>query len=150
MTLMLYVRSLFSAVTALTEHLKAFDRADKFVEIEPLTEAIAQVLANLANGLNRGQPLQPLPPLAEDLAVICDRIEQLHSDRLSEVTAHSTDTTPTLQAVQQQMPVVTSLSRIVRAVMVMHSAVGRLRSPLRLPEKCLPEKCLPEKCLPEK
>ena len=127
MTLMLYIRSLFSAVTALTEHLKAFGRADKFVEIEPLTEAIPQVLANLADGLNRGQPLQPLPPLAEDLAVICGRIEQLHSDRLSEVTAHTTDTTPTLQAVQQQTPVVTSLSRIVRAVTVMHSAVGRLR-----------------------
>ncbi len=131
MTLMLYVRSLFSAVTALAEHLKGVGGrvggADRFVEIEQLSEAIAKVLNNLADALNQEQPLQPLPPLAEDLAMICDRIEQLHSTRLSEVTAHSTYTTPTLQAVRQQTPVATSLSRIVRAVTVMHSAVGRLR-----------------------
>ena len=135
MTLMLYIRSLFSAVTALSEHLKGVrervgegvGEADKFVEIEQLSEKIAKVLNNLADALNRGQPLQPLPPLAEDLAVICDRVQQLHSARISEVTARSTHTTPTLQAVQQQTPVATSLSRIVRAVTVMHSAVGRLR-----------------------
>ncbi len=96
------------------------------VEIKQLTEAIAKVLNNLADALNQGQPLQPLPPLADYLAVICDRVEQLHSTRISEVTARSTHTTPTLQAVRQQTPVATSLSRIVRAVTVMHSAVGRL------------------------
>ncbi len=133
MTLMLYVRSLFSSVTALMKHTDRLNKAHQAEQIEPLAKAIEQVLNNLANVLDQHQPLQPLPPLTDDLATISSQVEQLQSARLSEIMAHSTTAesanlltaSPTWQAVEKQTPIVTELSRIVRAVTIMYRTIER-------------------------
>ncbi len=154
MTLILYVRVLFNAVTALGEHSQDFAQdfsrdfgqnfsqdfrakpktgsveTDRLTQVEQLLAATEHALLNLAIALNSQQPLQSLPPLADYLATICDRVEELHTARLLEmkdkVSSSATATTPTLQAIQIQTPIATELSRIVRAVTVMHSAASRI------------------------
>lgn len=128
MTLMLYIHSLFSSITTLIEHSNEFNGEAQFAQIRQLTEAIEQVLNNLADAFNRGQGLQPLPPLDDYLAVICDRIKQLHTARIAEISLRPVTTTPTLQAIRQQTPVVTELNLIVRAVTIMHCTISRIQS----------------------
>ncbi|WP_319423604.1 FUSC family protein [Pleurocapsa sp. FMAR1] len=124
-TLMLYIRSLFISVTTLTEHSRKVNGVDRLAEVEQLTEAIEQVLDNLADTLNGGQKLLPLPPLDEYLLAISDRIKQLHTARISEIATHLTATT-TLQAVRTHTPVATELNQIVRAVTIMHCTIDRI------------------------
>ena len=125
MTMVLYIRSLFTYVTTLTEHLREL-KGERLVLIEPLTTALEQVLSNLADAIAQKQTLQPLPPLDDYLAPICDRIQQLHTARLSEIRTAPVTTTPTLQAVKAKTPVVTELNRIIRAVTIIHCTVGRI------------------------
>ncbi|WP_172657278.1 FUSC family protein [Myxosarcina sp. GI1] len=127
MTLMLYIRSFFSSVTALSEHLAELSEENRFAHIEDLTEAIARVLDNLATALNRGEEPQPLPALDNYLAVIGDRLEKLHAARFLEMTAHSIAVTPTLRSIREQTPVATELNRIVRSVTIMHCTISRMR-----------------------
>lgn len=128
MTLLLYIRSLFSSTTTLVEHSSEFSGEIQFAQIRQLTEAIEQVLNNLASTIARRQKLQPLPPLEDYLAVICDRIFQLHTARISEIASHLVKTTPTLLSVRQQTPIATQLSRIVRGVTIMHQTIDRSAS----------------------
>lgn len=131
MTLMLYIRSLFSSITTLIEHSNEFRgeaQEAQFTQIRQLTEAIEQVLHNLADAFNQRQELQPLPPLNDYLVVICYRIKQLHTARIAEISLRPITTTPTLQAIRQQTPVATELNRIVRAVTIMHSSISRMQS----------------------
>lgn len=128
MTLMLYIRSLFSSVTTLTEHLQEFGGTYQFTDIQQLANEIEEVLINLADALHQRQTPQPLPPLDNYLESICDRIERLHNARISEITTHLDTTTPTLQAVREQTPVATVLHRIVRAVKIMHCAISRMEA----------------------
>lgn len=127
MALMLYIRSLYSSIITLTEHLRESSSGAQFSHIEQLSNAIEQALLGLAGAIACKQPLQPLPPLDDYLDAVCDRISQLHSNRLSEMTLHSAKTTQTLQAVTTQTPVATALSQIVRTVKGMHSTIARLR-----------------------
>ncbi|PZO55527.1 MAG: hypothetical protein DCF15_10385 [Phormidesmis priestleyi] len=133
MTLILYIRSLFSSVTALIDHADELSEADQCEQVRQLAETIEQVLNNLADVLSQQQLLQPLPPLADYLAVISDQVQQLHTARLSGITRHSAmvgpatlrAASPTLQAVEKQTPVATELSRIVRAVTIMYGTIER-------------------------
>ncbi len=139
MTLMLYVRGLFSSVTALIEHSGRLSGDNEAYQSEPirqLAEALEQVLINLADVLDQQQPLQPLPPLAESLAVINSQVQQLHTARLLEITTRTAiaesatvpTASPMLQAVEKQTPVATELSRIVRAVTIMYRTIERGQS----------------------
>lgn len=130
MALMLYVRSLFSSTTILIEYLKKISAEKQFDHIEQLTNAIEQVLLNLADTIGHRQTLQPLPPLDDYLEAICDRVHQLHITRLSEIAIHSVQPmqTPTLQAVRTQTPVAAELGRIVRAIKGLHITASRLEA----------------------
>ena len=130
MALMLYIRSLFSSITTLTEHVTG-SNGEKQLEEQPdqireLTQAIEQALNSLADALEQGQPPLPLPPLDRYVGALGDRIEQLHTTRISEIAAHRATTTPTLQAIRSQTPVATELKRIVRAITVMHCTLDRM------------------------
>ena len=132
MTLMLYIRSLFSSVTALIEHSDELNEAPQSGQVKQLAEAVEQVLSNLADVLSQQQPLQPLPPLADYLSIISEQVQQLHTARLSEIASSAMvepaaipTASPTLQAVAKQTPVATELSRIVRAVAIMHGTIER-------------------------
>ena len=127
MALMHNIRSFYSSTITLTEHLNAASHDHRFSHIEQLSNAIEQALLGLSTAIACQQSLQPLPPLDEYLDTACDRIQQLHRDRLVEMTAHSAKMTPTLQAITTQTPVVTALSQITRTVKGMHSTVARLR-----------------------
>ncbi|MGB3299497.1 MAG: FUSC family protein [Phormidesmis sp.] len=128
MTLMLYIRSLFSSTTILTEHFKRLNSESQLAYIEQLTNAIEQSLLSMASAIAGKQALQPLPPLDDYLEAICDRVNQLHVTRLSELAAQPATTTPTLQFVRTQTPVATELSRITRTVKGIHSAIHRLET----------------------
>lgn len=140
MALMLYIRSLFSSVTTLTEHVKGLNGAqpeEQPGQIRELSQAIEQVLNNLADALNQEQQPLPLPPLERYVEALGDRIEQLHTTRISEIAAHQATITPTLQAIRHQTPVATELKRIVRAITVMHCTLDRMIRLLK-PLKALP------------
>lgn len=126
MTLILYIRGFFSSVTTLLEHQREFKVQDQFANIEPFVDTIVQVLENLANCLEKGLTPQPLPDITIHLEAIRDRVQQLHSDRISELS-QSRQVTPTLQAVREQTPVSIQLKRIAREVTIMHCTVARLQ-----------------------
>ena len=125
-TLMMYTRSLFISVTTLSEHTRKVKGADRLAGVEHLTDAIEQVLDNLAHTLNGEQKLQPLPPLDEYLSAICDRVKQLHNTRISEIATYPVTATATLQAVRIHTPVATELNQIVRAVKIIHCTIDRI------------------------
>ncbi|MEH2245536.1 FUSC family protein [Nostoc sp.] len=127
MTLMVYIRGFFSSVTTLAEHLREFSGEYQFTELKQLTDTIVQVLENLADALRQGQPPQPLPALDSYLEAIHNKIEQLHTARLSEIAINSHTLTPTLQAVREQTPLSTELDRIVNEIKVMHCVIARLQ-----------------------
>ncbi|MEH2236843.1 FUSC family protein [Nostoc sp.] len=127
MTLMVYIRGFFSSVTTLAEHRREFSGEYQFLELKRLTDNIVQVLENLADALQQGQPTQPLPALDSYLEVIHNQIEQLHTARLSEIATNSHTLTPTLQAVREQTPLSTELDRIVNEIKVMHCVIARLQ-----------------------
>ncbi|WP_338022921.1 FUSC family protein [Argonema galeatum] len=128
--LTLYIRGFFSSVTALAEHQRKFSPEYEFADIKRFTDAIVQVLENLANALQQGQPPQPLPALDTYLEAIHDRIEQLHTARISDLATNPSTVTPTLQAVREQTPVSTQLDRIAYEVRTIHCAIGRLQESL--------------------
>ena len=125
-TLMMYTRSLFISVTTLSEHTRKVNGADRLAGVEHLTDAIEQVLDNLAHTLNGEQKLQPLPPLDEYLSTISDRVKQLHTTRISEIATYPVTATATLQAVRTHTPVATELNQIVRAVTIIHCTIDRI------------------------
>ena len=124
MTLVLYIRGFFSSTTTLLEHQREFNVQEGFANIEQFADTIVQVLENLANCLEKGLPPQPLPDLTIHLEEIHDRVQQLHTDRILELS-ESRQVTPTLQAVREQTPVSTQLHRIAREVTIMHCTVSR-------------------------
>ena len=128
MTLMFYIRSLFNSTAILIEDLKKNRDENQFAHIEQLTNALEQVLLNLAETIAHRQTLQPLPPLDDYLEPIYDRVHQLHITRLSEITDSPAQPmpTPTLQAVRTQTLVTTELSRVVRTVKGLHITASRL------------------------
>jgi hypothetical protein len=125
-TLIIYIRSLFSSVTTLAEHRQKFGGEYQFAELRQFTDAIVQVLENLADTLQLGGTPHPLPALDTYLNTVRHQIEQLHTARMSELNVDLGTTTPTSQAIQEQTPVSTELERIAHAVKAMHSAVTRL------------------------
>ena len=92
-----------------------------------LTIRSVQGTENLANSLEQGQPLQSLPELDTYLEAIHEHIEQLYSDRISELATNSSIVTPTRQAVREQTPIATQLDRIAYEVKSMHCAIARLQ-----------------------
>ncbi len=127
MTLVFYIRSLYSSTTALAEHFKEVSSTNNLSQMEQLSDAIDHALLNLATAIGHHQPPPPLPPLENSLEAVCDRIQQLHSDRFSEMTLHSAKTTPTLQAIKTQTPIATELSQIVRIVKGLYSSAARIK-----------------------
>ena len=128
MALMLYIRSLFNSTAILIEDLKKISDENQFAHIEQLTNALEQVLLNLADAIAHRQTLQPLPPLDDYLEPIYDRVHQLHVTRLSEMTVSPAQPTETLQAVRTQTLLTTELSRIVRIVKGLHITTSRLEA----------------------
>ncbi|BBD57979.1 hypothetical protein NIES2109_07470 [Nostoc sp. HK-01] len=127
MTLIFYIRCLFSSVTTLAEHLREFSGDYQFTELQQLTDSIVQVLENLADALQQGQPPQPLPDMDNYLELIHNQIDQLHTARLSEIATQSQILTPTLQAVREQTPLSTELERIINEVTVIHCVIARMQ-----------------------
>ncbi|WP_445633146.1 FUSC family protein [Nostoc sp. DSM 114161] len=127
-TLMVYIRSFFSSVTTLAEHMREFSGEYQFTELNRLTDTIIQVLENLADALQQRQPPQKLPPLDNYLETIHGQIQQLHTVRLSEIATNPNAlTTPTLQAVREQTPLSIELERIVNEVKVIHCVIARMQ-----------------------
>lgn len=126
MTLMLYIRGFFSSVTILAEHQREFKGDYQFIDLQPFVDTIVQVLENLAFSLQQGLPPQPLPVLTIYLETIHDRIQQLHTARISELSKNLSTITPTLQAVREETPLYTQLDRIAYEVTIMHCAIARL------------------------
>ncbi|MBD2438297.1 FUSC family protein [Nostoc sp. FACHB-110] len=126
MTLILYIRSFFTSVTTLAEHLPEFSGEYQFTELQPLTDAMIQILENLADSLAQRQPPQPLPALDSYLEAIHNQIQQLHNARLSEITTSSQILTPILQAVREQTPLSIELERIINEIKVIHCVMGRI------------------------
>ncbi|HEY9598867.1 MAG TPA: FUSC family protein [Cyanophyceae cyanobacterium] len=133
--LMLYIRAFFSSVTTLAEHQRQLSGEYQCADFKRFTDAIVQILENLANALERGQPPQPLPELDTYLEAIHEHIEQLHSDRLSELAINPSTVTSTRQAVREQTPISIQLDRIAYEVKSMHCAIARLQEP-SLPATC--------------
>lgn len=127
MMLMLYIRAFFSSVTTLAEHQRKFSGEYQFADFKRFTDAIVQILENLGNSLQQGQPPQPLPALDTYLEAIHDDIEQLHTTRISELATNPSSVTSTRQAVREQTPISTQLDRIAYAVRSMHCAIARLQ-----------------------
>lgn len=130
LTIVLYIRSLFTSVTTLTVHLQELRSSDRhpFTQIEPLTTAIEQALSNLALAIAHKQELQPLPSIDDYLSTIADYVQQLHTTRLDEIPASLNEKTPTLLAIREKTPVVTELNQIVRAVKIIHNTIGRIKA----------------------
>ncbi|AFY42665.1 FUSC family protein [Nostoc sp. PCC 7107] len=128
MTLIVYIRGLFSSVTTLAEHLREFSGEYQFTELQQLTDSIVQVLENLADSLQQGMPPQPLPYIDNYLELIHNQITQLHAARLSEIATQSQILTPTLQAVREQTPLSTELERIIHEITVIHCVITRLQA----------------------
>jgi hypothetical protein len=127
---MLYIRAFFSSVTTLAEHQRKLSGEYQCADLKRFTDAIVQILENFANALEQGQPLQPLPELDTYLEAIHDHIEQLHSDRISELATNPSAVTSTRQAVREQTPVSIQLDRIAYEVRSMHCAIARLQESL--------------------
>jgi len=126
-TLVLYIRSFFSSVTTLADHLREFSGEYQFTNFKRLTDTLVQVLENLADALQQGVPPQPLPALDTHLEAIHDYIEQLHTARMSEFATNPNTLTPTLKAVRKQNPVYTQVERIVHEITVMHCTIARIQ-----------------------
>jgi hypothetical protein len=87
-----------------------------------------QVLENLVNVLQHNQPLQPLPNIDTLLEEIQDHIQQLHTNRMAELTTRSHEITPTLQAVRDKTVISTEVARIAHEVCIMHGAIARFQA----------------------
>lgn len=124
---LLYIRAFFSSVTTLSEHQRHFSGEYQFADLQRFTDAIVQILENLANALEQGQPPLSLPTLSIYIEAIHHDIEQLHSTRLSELATNPSTVSSTLQAVREQTPVSTQLDRIAYAVKSMHCAISRIQ-----------------------
>ncbi|BCL37677.1 FUSC family protein [Nostoc sp. MS1] len=130
MTLILYIRGFFGSVTTLAEHLQEFSGGYQLIELQQLTNAMIQVLEDLANSLQKGQPPQPFPALNEYLEVIHNQIENLHTARLSQIRINPHTSTSTLQAVREQTPLSIELERIVNEIKVIHCVINRMQDSL--------------------
>ncbi|MBD1919532.1 FUSC family protein [Microcoleus sp. FACHB-831] len=126
-TLILYIRGFFSSVTTLAEHRREFSGEYLVADLKQFADVIVQVLENLADALQQGQPPQPLPALDTYLETIHEHIAQLHATRISEFATNPSTLTATVQAVRERTPVSTELDRIVREIAAMHSAIARLQ-----------------------
>ncbi len=128
--LMLYIRAFFSSVTTLAEHHRKFSGDYQFADLKRFTDAIVQILEDLANALEQGQPPQSLPSLDTYLEAIHHDIEQLHTTRISELATNPISVTSTRQAVREQTPVSTQLDRIAYELKCLHCAIERLQESL--------------------
>ncbi|MEG4343739.1 FUSC family membrane protein [Microcoleus sp. A003_D6] len=125
--LILYIRAFFSSVTTLAEHQRKFSGDYQFADFQRFTDAIVQILENLANALEQGHPPLALPRLDIYLEAIHEDIEQLHITRISELATNPSSVTSTRQAVREQTPVSTQLDRIAYEMKCLHCAIGRLQ-----------------------
>ena len=110
-TLVLYIRRFFNSVTTLAEHRRELSGEYQCPDFKQFADAIVQVLENLADALQQGQPPRSLPALDPYLEAIHDHIEQLHANRVSELAADLGTATPTLQAIRERTPISTELER---------------------------------------
>ena len=130
MMLILYIRGFFSSVTTLAEHQRKFSGEYQFADFKRFTDAIVQILENLANAVEQGQPPLALPALDIYLEAIHDDIKQLHTTRISELATNPSSVTSTRQAVREQTPVSTQLDRIAYEIKCLHCAIERLQESL--------------------
>ncbi len=128
--LMLYIRAFFSSVTTLGEHQRKFSGEYQFADLKRFTDAIVQILENLAYALEQGKPPQSLPRLDIYLEAIHDDIEQLHHARISELATNPSSVTSTRQAVREQTPVSIQLDRITYEIKCLYCAIERLQESL--------------------
>ena len=126
-TLILYIRRFFNSVTTLAEHRRELSREYQCPDSKQFADAIVQVLENLADALQQGQPPRPLPNLDPYLEAIHDHVEQLHAARASEFASAPGIATPTLQAIREHTPISTELDRIAQEITSLHSAIVRLQ-----------------------
>ncbi|MEG3899586.1 MULTISPECIES: FUSC family protein [unclassified Microcoleus] len=128
--LILYIRAFFSSVTTLAEHQRKFSGEYQFADFQRFTDAIVQILENLANALEQGHPPLALPRLDIYIEAIHNDIEQLHLTRISELATNPSSVTSTRQAVREQTPVSTQLDRIAHEMKCLHCAIDRLQKSL--------------------
>ncbi|BAY49345.1 hypothetical protein SAMD00079811_69740 [Scytonema sp. HK-05] len=126
-TLILYIRRFFNSVITLAEHRRELSGEYQCPDFKQFADAIVQVLENLADALQQGQPPRSLPALDPYLEAIHDHIEQLHANRVSELAADLGTATPTLQAIRERTPISTELDRIAQEITSIHSAIVRLQ-----------------------
>jgi uncharacterized membrane protein YccC len=127
-TLILYIRRFFNSVTTLVEHRRELSGEYQCPDSKQFSNAIVQVLENLADALQQGQPPRPLPDFDPYLEAIHDHVEQLHAARASELGSNSGTATPTLQAIRERTPISTELDRIAQEITSLHSAIVRLQA----------------------
>src|SRR5919202_3498234 len=128
--LILYIRAFFSSVTTLAEHQQKFSGEYQFADFQRFTDAIVQILENLANVLEQGHPPLALPDLDIYIEAIHEDIEQLHITRISELAINPSSVTSTRQAVREQTPVSIQLDRIAHEMKCLHCAIDRLQKSL--------------------
>ena len=128
MTLLAYTRSFYNSVTTLTEHLREFSGQYPMPGLQLFETAIIRVLENLVDVLQHKLPLQPLPNIDTLLEEIHDHIQQLHTNRMAELTTRPHEITPTLQAVRDKTVISTEVARIAHEVCIMHKAIARFQA----------------------
>jgi uncharacterized membrane protein YccC len=131
-TLILYIRRFFNSVTTLAEHRRELSAEYQYPDLKQFTDAIVQVLENLADALQQRQPPQPLPDFEPYLEAIRDRVERLHAERALEFASNPGTATPTLQVIRERTPISTELDRIAQEITSLHSAIVRLQESNRM------------------
>ncbi|OKH36218.1 hypothetical protein NIES2119_18110 [[Phormidium ambiguum] IAM M-71] len=127
-TTILYIRRFFNSVTTLAEHRRELSKEYQCSDFKQFADAVVRVLENLGDALQLRQSPALLPDFAPNLEAIRDRVEQLHTERASELASASGSKTPTLQAIREHTPIFTQLDLIAQEITSLHSAIVRLQN----------------------
>jgi uncharacterized membrane protein YccC len=135
MTLVVYLGRFTSAITVLAAHLEHFRLTVPLPELATFVRQISLVLAQLADAVEQEISPPPLPDLEATLRRIQPHLEALRTARVQELamdfvstTSEARGHTPTRQAVIDYSILDLEIDQIVRRLIAMHSAIGRLKS----------------------
>ena len=125
-TALFYIRRFFNSVTTLAEHYAELSEQYQCSEFNQFTEAVIEILKNLADSLRLGQSPGALPELEGYLRGVREHVEQLHVARIEEISHSEVLESPLRQTVRDHTPIATEMARIAEEITGLHAAVSRL------------------------
>ena len=126
-TALFYLRRFFNSLTTLAEHHTELNEQYQCAQFNQFTEAVIEILKDLANSLQLGHSPRALPILEDSLRGVREHVEQLHSARIEEISRTAALESPLRQTVHDHTPIATEMARIADEITGLHSAISRLQ-----------------------